>query len=295
MASSRLLGAMELGGTKIICSTGYGDGSVKSSVRFSTSNPEAVIPEISDFFKDAKIESLGIGTFGPVNLDKDSEDYGSIMKCVKPGWSDYPLLNTLKKELNVPIAIDTDVNASCIGECVYGIGRGKESVVYITVGTGIGVGMVVNGIPVHGLMHPEGGHIKVTKHPKDGMDSICPFHADCAEGFACGPAIEKRWNSKAETLENDHDAWDMEAYYLSQMVTDIILMISPEIIIMGGGVMKQRDLFGRIGDYVFENMNGYIGKLTREKLETYIIPESLNGKQAIMGCLHMAGKESDDD
>jgi fructokinase len=290
MASSHLFGAIELGGTKIICAIGDECGNIISSKTIATSVPDRVIPVIVDYFGNSDVESIGIGTFGPVDLDEDSEDYGSILKCVKPGWSDYPLLKVLKERLNVPAAIDTDVNAACIGECQYGIGSGMGSVAYITVGTGIGLGLVINGLPVHGLMHPEGGHVKSIKHPLETMDSICRFHDDCVEGFACGPAIEKRWGAKAEHLAENTEAWEMEAFYLSQLIREIVMIVSPELIIMGGGVMKHRDLFEHLRDEVHSDLNAYIPSLTREQLDSYIVPESLNGEQAIKGSLYLARK-----
>ncbi len=218
------LGALEAGGTKMVCGIGDELGHIEKRESFPTRTPEETMPDIINFFSGEHIEALGIGSFGPLSLDPSAADYGSITTTPKPGWHNYPLRNVLLKALNVPIGIDTDVNAAALGEAVYGAGKGLDSLVYYTVGTGIGGGAVVDGHLLHGLVHPEMGHILLRPDHRDpSPKGFCPYHESCLEGLANGPAIEKRWGISAKNLPEDHVAWSIEAEYLAQMCANTIV------------------------------------------------------------------------
>lgn len=254
----KLLGAVESGGTKFVCGVGTADGQVVDRVSFPTTTPEETMKRVIDYFKTKDISAMGVGSFGPVDPRKDSPTYGYITSTPKPHWGGYNLLGELKKHFNVPMEFDTDVNGAALGEAKFGAARGLLSCMYITVGTGIGAGALVDGKLVHGLSHPEMGHILVRRHPEDTYEGKCPYHKDCLEGLAAGPSIEARWSVKGSELSTDHPAWEMIAYYLAQAMMNYILILSPEKMIMGGGVMKQKQLFPLIHRNLFEILNGYI-------------------------------------
>lgn len=223
------------------------DGTIRilSEMRFPTTTAAQVLPEIISWFKQYDIESLGIASFGPLDLKKESPTYGYIKATPKKGWQDVDFVGPFARALSIPIEFDTDVNGAALGESVYGAGKGCQVVSYMTVGTGIGVGLYCEGRLLHGLVHPEAGHMLIQRHPKDTYEGSCPFHKDsflpggCLEGYACGPAIQKRWGAPGETLHNRKEVWEMEAYYLGQGVSNLVLLYSPDKIIIGGGVMHQ--------------------------------------------------------
>ena len=238
-----IIGAIEAGGTKFICGLGDEKGNVLEKVSFPTTTPEETMKQVIKYFKDKKFDAMGIGSFGPINPIKSTEKYGYILKTPKAHWSNYDILGELKKHFDVPMEFDTDVNGAALAESWIGAGEGLKNVMYITVGTGIGAGAVVDGKMLHGLSHPEMGHINVKRHSQDNYEGKCPFHKDCLEGLAAGPAIEARWGKKAYELEEKNFVWDLEAYYLAQALVNYILVLSPQKIIMGGGVMKQKQVF----------------------------------------------------
>ena len=233
---------------------------------------------------------MGVGTFGPVDLRSDGDDYGTILECPREKWSYCRLGQRLKDSIGVPVIVDSDVNAACIGEAFFGAGKGKENVLYITVGTGIGIGFSISGKPLHGLMHPEGGHSKVLLHEKETISSVCRLHPDCAEGFASGPALERRLGVRGENVSPDDPVWDIEAHYLSQLVRNCMQILSPNVIVMGGGVMEQRHLFPMVRKGVLEQLHGHYIHAESADMDTYIVPSMLGGDQALLGCLHMAGE-----
>ena len=243
-----------------------------------------------DWFRGKGIVSLGIGTFGPVDLKTDSPTYGWITKTPKPGWSDKPLLPPMRDELGVPALIDTDVNAAALAEWKLGAAQGLNSCVYVTVGTGIGAGLVIEGKLVHGLVHPELGHMLLRQEAKDPTpDGFCPYHKGCLEGLAAGPAIEKRWGRKGYELPEDHEAWDLEAAYLAQMCVNMICAFSPEKIILGGGVMQQKQLFPLIRRKTLDLLNAYIqaDKILND-IDQYITEPGLGTKSGATGALLLA-------
>lgn len=282
-----ILGALEAGGTKMVCAIGDENGNVKEQISIPTSTPEDTIPKILEYFKDKNIEALGIGCFGPIDLNRKSETYGYITNTPKLAWRNFDIVGSLKKALNVPIGFDTDVNGSLLGEHTFGIAKNKENAVYITIGTGVGTGVLSNGKLLHGMMHPEAGHIKMTRHPEDTFAGQCPVHGSCLEGLACGPAIEARWGKKGIELAEDKKVWELEAYYLAQSIYSLILTLSPEIIILGGGVMHQEILFPLIREEVKKINNGYLVTKEMDNLDEYIVPASLNDNQGLMGALQL--------
>ena len=282
-----LIGALEAGGTKMVCAVGKEDGSVLEQVSIPTTTPEETIPQILDYFKSKEIGALGVSAFGPVDVKPASPTYGFILNTPKIPWRNCDLLGQLKRELAIPIGLDTDVNGSCLGEMTYGCARGLENVIYITIGTGVGVGVCCGGKLVHGMLHPEGGHILLSRHPKDPKGGICPNHPNCLEGFACGPSIEARWGKKAAELADEPLVWEIESYYIAQALVDFIMILSPQKIILGGGVMHQEQLFPLIRRQVKEMVGGYLSTPELEDLEHYIVPASLGGDQGIMGCIKL--------
>jgi fructokinase len=219
-----LLGAIEAGGTKFVCAIGTEKGEILEKVSFLTKTPGETLKKVVEFFLDKKIEAIGIGCFGPIDLDENSETYGYITSTPKPDWSNYNILGELKKHFDIPMSFDTDVNGAALGEIKWGSAIGLDSVIYLTVGTGIGGGIYSGGKLVHGMTHPETGHILVKREENDDYKGKCPYHGDCLEGMASGPAIEQRWGVKAYELEENHRAWDLEAYYLAQGLINYILM-----------------------------------------------------------------------
>lgn len=279
-----MFGAIEAGGTKFVCAVGNEDGQMLERIQIPTEIPEKTIPMVIEFFKNYKVRALGIGSFGPLDLNEKSDTYGYITSTPKPGWGNFPFVETMKKALNVPVAFDTDVNAAVWGEFLFGAGKGFNCL-YITVGTGIGAGAVIGGKRLHGLSHPEMGHIFLRRHPKDKFEGFCPYHKDCLEGLASGPSIKKRWGIKGEDLLEDHPAWELEIHYLAQALLQYILILSPEKIIMGGGVMKQSHLFPSIHSEVKRLSKGF---LTLPPSEIYIVAPGLGDDSGILGALMLA-------
>jgi len=283
-----IYGALEAGGTKMVCAVGDEKGNITERVTIPTKTPEETLPAIIDFFKGKRLDALGVASFGPVDPDPSSDTYGYITTTPKPGWAHYDLVGTLQRALQVPIGFDTDVNGSLLGEITYGSAKGLKDAVYLTVGTGIGGGVMTNGKLLHGMLHPELGHMLMRPHPDDTYPGKCPFHHCCLEGMAAGPAIEERWGARGETLSGRNEVWESEAYYLAQALTNLILTLSPKRIILGGGVMHQEQLFPMIRKEVKNMLNGYIVTKEMEDLDSYIVPSSLNDDQGILGCLCLA-------
>ena len=244
------LGALEAGGTKMVCAIGDESGKIYEQVSIPTETPEITMPRLISYFEERKIEALGIGCFGPIDPDKKSETYGYITSTPKLAWADYNIVGTMEKSLMIPVGFDTDVNGSVLGEVTFGQAKGKKCVVYVTLGTGVGAGIYIEGKLLHGMLHPEAGHILLTQRQDDTYEGTCPYHKTCLEGLAAGPAIEARWGRKAVELKDDARVWDLEAYYIAQAIVNYILILSPQMIILGGGVMHQEQLFPKIRSYV---------------------------------------------
>lgn len=282
------LGALEAGGTKMVCAVGNEKGEIFEQISIPTETPALTMPALTEYFRKNKIEALGIGCFGPVDLDKSSETYGYITSTPKLAWADYNIVGAFEDALGCPIGFDTDVNGSVLGEVTFGQAKGKKCVVYVTIGTGVGAGIYIDGRLLHGMLHPEAGHVLIQKRSTDVFEGKCPYHKNCLEGLAAGPAIEARWGKKATLLQDDTQVWDLEAYYIAQALANYILTLSPDMIILGGGVMHQEQLFPLIRSYVKELLNGYIRTKELAQPESYIVPASLKDNQGIMGCLELA-------
>lgn len=288
------VGALEAGGTKMVCAIVEVDGKdsweILDQVSIPTLSPVATLPMLVDYFKGKGIESLGIACFGPIDLHKDSPTYGYITTTPKTGWANCNIVGAFAKELKVPVGFDTDVNGSLLGEATFGCAKGIENSVYITIGTGIGAGIMSNGRLLHGMLHPEAGHVTLKRHEKDlDFACKCPFHESCFEGLAAGPAIEKRWGKKGVELGDRPEVWEMEAYYIAQALLDYIMVLSPEKIILGGGVMHQPQLLPLVRSEVKRQVNRYIRTRQMDHLDEYIVGASLGDNQGILGacCLAM--------
>ena len=290
------IGAIEAGGTKMVCGIGDENGNLLDRISIPTTDPETTFGQMIDYFKNIGdklgdgigIETLGIGSFGPVDLNKASSTYGYITSTPKPGWANTDFVGTFKKALGVPVGFDTDVNGAILGEVTYGAAKGASSAIYITIGTGVGVGVYYGGQLMHGLVHPEAGHILLMKHPRDTYEGKCPYHKTCMEGLAAGPAIQARWGKPAIELVDNPEVWEIEAYYIAQAITTYVLCYSPEKIILWGGVMHQEKLFEMIRNKVKELLGGYISSPALEgDLSDYIIAPGLGDDPGIKGAIKL--------
>lgn len=248
--NNALFGGIEAGGTKFVCAIGDATGRVIAEVRFPTRDPVAIFREVFDFFhaaqtKHGELESFGIASFGPLNINPRSTGYGRVTSTPKPGWSDFDIRGVVAREFGKPVEINTDVNAAGLAEARWGNGVGLPTLVYVTVGTGLGAGVIYQGQPSLGLTHAEMGHIHVRRHPQDlQFAGVCPFHGDCLEGLACGPAILARTGKSLDQASEADEIWDIEADYLAQLCAQLVNIVSPHRILFGGGVMQQERLFG---------------------------------------------------
>lgn len=286
--SKKIYGALETGGTKMVCAIGYADGTIIDRESIPTTTPSETIPKIIEYFKDKGICALGIGAFGPVDVNPESDSYGTILDTPKPGWGHFPLRDSIMKELKVPVNVDTDVNSACLGEMTFGCAKGLDDVVYITIGTGIGAGIAVGGKLVHGMCHPEAGHVLLNRVPGDDFAGTCPFHDNCMEGLASGPAIEGRFGKKGYELADNDEVWELEADYIAQGIMSLVFTVSPRKVILGGGVMHQEQLFPLIRKKLVEKINGYVRSPELDDIDNYIVPASLNDDQGIMGAIQLA-------
>lgn len=272
----------------MVCAVGDENGVIKDRTSFPTRQPEETFADMIAYYRNWDIQALGIGCFGPLDLNRQSRTYGYITKTPKPGWGNCDIVGAFKDALGVPVGFDTDVNGAVLGEVTWGAAKGLDSAIYITIGTGVGVGVYVNGGLLHGLVHPEGGHILLIRHPKDTYEGKCPFHKNCVEGLAAGPSIEARWGKKAAELADRDEVWEMEAYYIAQAITDYILSYSPQKIILWGGVMHQEKLFGMVRKEVLNLLNGYVAHETiTEHIDQYIVPPALGEDPGIMGAIKL--------
>ena len=282
-------GSLEAGGTKMVCAIGDEQGNILERISIPTLAPENTMPAILDFFKNKNISALGIGCFGPVDLDKKSPTYGYITTTPKLAWRNYDIVGVCEKELGVPVGFDTDVNGSALGEATWGCTKDLDNSIYITVGTGVGVGVIIDKKPYHGMLHPEGGHIFLARHPQDPMErGVCPYHELCLEGLASGPSIQARWGKPGVELADRKEVWELEAYYLAQAICSYIMILSPERIIVGGGVAHQEQMMPLIRKEVLRQMGGYIAAKGMQDLDNYIVLPSLNDNQGILGALKLA-------
>ncbi|MBG9587239.1 ROK family protein [Cytobacillus firmus] len=280
-----MLGAIEAGGTKFVCAVGDETGVIEQSIQIPTTVPEETMLKVIEFFKQYDIESIGIGSFGPIDVNPESKTYGYITSTPKTAWRNYPFVQTLKDIFDVPVGFNTDVNAAALGEATLGAAKGLDSCLYITVGTGIGAGAIIQGNLLQGHSHPEMGHILVRRHPDDEYKGKCPYHADCLEGLAAGPAIEERWGDKGINLVDRKEVWDLEGFYLAQALMQYILILSPKKVILGGGVMNQSQVFTSVYKYLPELLKDYV---SLPELSGYIVRPGLEDRAGITGSLLLA-------
>ena len=257
-----LLAAVEAGGTKFLCAVGHSYDQILRQTEIPTTSPEETLGRVNGWFADACAEfgamtAAGIGSFGPVQLRRSRPDWGHILTTPKPGWSHTDIAGSIGRALQCPVGIDTDVNAAAIAESRLGAGQGTHSLAYITVGTGIGVGLVVGDQPVHGLAHPEAGHIHPRRHPDDSFPGLCPAHGDCLEGLVGGAALLARTDGKLGGMSGDDPLWGFVADYLAQLCANLVLICSPEHIVIGGGVMRQPALLPKIRTRLAVWLNDY--------------------------------------
>lgn len=287
-----LFGGIEAGGTKFVCAVGTGPDDIRAETRFPTTTPEETIAQAIAFFENyaEPIDAVGIGSFGPLDPDLDSDTFGHITSTPKEGWQDTDIAGQLEEALHVPVGFDTDVNAAALGEYRWGAAQGLDTFIYLTIGTGLGGGGMVGGSLLHGLVHPEMGHIRIPHdREQDPFDGACPFHGDCFEGLAAGPAIEQRWGQRGETLPADHPAWDLEAHYLALGLVSFICTLSPQRIIMGGGVMAQPQLFPMVRQKVQRLLNGYVQHpAILAAIDDYIVPPGLGNRAGVLGSIALA-------
>jgi fructokinase len=290
-----ICGGIEAGGTKFACAMGSGPDNIRADVQFPTTTPKETIGRAVDFLRpfQAELNAIGIASFGPVDPNPASPTFGFITNTPKSGWSDTDLAGGIRRALDLPVGFDTDVNGAALGEHRWGAAQGLDTFLYLTIGTGIGGGGMVGGKLMHGLIHPEMGHMRLPRDPDmDPFEGLCPFHGDCLEGLASGPALEARWGQRGETLPRDHPAWPLEARYLALALVNLICTLSPQRIILGGGVMKERHLFPLIRAKVQELLNGYVqASEILDDIDRYIVPPALGGRAGVLGAIALAERK----
>lgn len=277
-------GGIEAGGTKFVCAVSDSNLNIIEKQSFKTESPEITIPKIISFFSKYSIKSIGIGSFGPIEINKSSEKYGYITSTPKKNWENFDFVGSIQSQFNVPIGWTTDVNAAALGEFHLGAGKDKSSCLYLTIGTGIGGGFITDGHIHNGIGHSEMGHIPVF-NTNDNYSGNCLYHRNCLEGMASGPAIEKRLGTEASLLNPNDPFWKIESNYIAQALLSYSLILRPEIIVLGGGVMHQKHLFDLIKNDFITLMNGY---LEIPEINEYIVPCGLNDNSGIMGCFLLA-------
>jgi fructokinase len=289
-----MLGGLEAGGTKFICVVGSSPDDIRLSERIEVDEPAATIHAALEVFRGAlrdglRIRALGIGSFGPLELRPGHPAYGSITRTPKPGWSGTDIVGPLREAFGLPVGFDTDVNAAALGEGRWGAARGFHSFVYVTVGTGIGGGAVVDGRVVHGMVHPEMGHVAVPRYPGDDFPGSCPFHGDCLEGMGSGPAIGERFGRRAEDLagEDRERAMELAAFYLAAGVRSLTYALAPERVVVGGGLGTMPGLLERARTLLGDQLAGYPG-LPEHASPDYLVGAELGGMAGPAGALALA-------
>jgi fructokinase len=283
-------GGVEAGGTKWVLAIGDGPDDVRETATFPTTTPEETLARTAAFFgQNGGISALGIGSFGPIDARRSSPAWGRITTTPKPGWADTDVAGALGDALDVPVAFDTDVNAAALGEQRWGAAAGLDTFCYITIGTGIGGGGMSNGRLMHGLLHPEYGHMRIPHDRElDPFEGVCPYHGDCFEGLAAGGAIRERWGKPAEEL-SDPAVWELEAHYVALGLVNVICTLSPQRIILGGGVPKQPALLPLVRDEVRALLAGYIAADELDGgLDEFIVPPALGDRAGVLGAIELA-------
>jgi fructokinase len=283
-------GGIETGGSKWECAIGTGPDDIRAAQTIPTTTPRETIEQAIAFFERGEsVKAIGIGSFGPIDHKPSSQTWGHITTTPKPGWAHTDVGQEIRRRLSVPVAFDTDVNAAALGEHRWGAGQGLDTFCYLTVGTGIGGGGLAGGKLMHGLLHPEFGHMRIPHdRVRDRFEGICPYHGDCWEGLASGRAIEARWGKPADELD-DPAVWDLEAHYLGLGLVSVMCVLSPERIVVGGGVASRDGLLGLVQREVLSLMNGYLdSKVVRERISEYITAPALGARAGVLGSIALA-------
>ncbi len=292
----KYFGGIEAGGTKFVCVVTDESKNVLEETRFPTTTPDETMGRVLAFFREQNqalpepVSAIGIACFGPIDPEPKSPSYGYITTTPKAGWINTPVVQPLRDVFGVPVAIDTDVNTAAIGEGKWGAAVGLDNFIYWTIGTGVGGGGVINGKPIHGLIHPEMGHMRLPHDwTKDPFAGNCPYHGDCFEGLAAGPALAARWGQAGDTLPPEHPAWALEAHYIALALQNLICTVSPQKIILGGGVMQQEQLFPMVRAEVLHLLSGYVQSPTiLEHIDEYIVPPGLGNRAGVLGAIALA-------
>jgi len=283
-----LFGAVEGGGTKFRCAVGPDPAQLESECLVPTTDPTSTLRQVVDFFLPyrARLRAIGVCSFGPLELEPSAGDvHGCTLETPKAGWSHVPLRTTLELALEVPVHIETDVNGAALAEQRWGRGQGADPLVYVTVGTGIGVGVVIAGRPLHGLLHPELGHLRVPRAAGDAFAGLCPYHGDCLEGLASAPAIQARTGAAPDALSDADAVWDVEAHYLGALMHALVLAYAPRRIVLGGGVAKRASLWPKLHAEILRSLAGYVPRpqLTREGIAEFVVPSALHDRAGLYG------------
>jgi fructokinase len=294
MNRARLVGGVEAGGTKFVCAVGTGPDDMRAEATIPTMTPAETLPRVVEFFRaQMPLDAIGVGAFGPLDLDRRSRTFGFITNTPKPGWANTNVIDVFTRALGIPIAIDTDVNAAALAERRWGAARDVATFIYMTVGTGIGAGGFVNGERIRGLVHPEMGHILIPHdRAADPFPGVCPFHRDCLEGLASAGAVRERWGVDPETLPPTHRAWDLEAHYLALGLATIVAVLSPERIVVGGGLARQPRLLALVREKLRAALGGYVrARAIEEAIDGYVVAPALGERAGVLGALALAHDE----
>lgn len=290
----QVYGGIEAGGTKFVCAVGTAPDDMRAVVEFRTTTPAETLDRAVQFFRQsvapADLAAIGIGSFGPVDPNPASPTFGFITSTPKPGWAQTDFAGAIRRAVGVPVGFDTDVNAAALGEHRWGAARNLSDFIYLTIGTGIGGGAMLNGRLLHGLVHPEMGHIRIPHDwQADSYPGHCPYHGDCWEGLANGPAIEQRWGKRGESLPPEHPAWRLEAHYVALAVSNLVCTLSPQRVILGGGVMQQPGLLPQVREEVQALLGGYLkAPEILENIAEYLVAPALGKQAGVLGAIALA-------
>ncbi|MEP6546042.1 MAG: ROK family protein [Gammaproteobacteria bacterium] len=294
-SQARIFGAVEAGGTKFVVAIADEHGQILLQERFPTTYPAETLAAMTNYLRQrvavfGAFAAIGIASFGPVELNPRSPHYGCIGRTPKAGWSGTDVVGAVAREFSCPVGFDTDTNAAALAEHRWGAAQGVDNVVYLTIGTGIGGGILIDGVPTHGLMHPEMGHVYPRRHPlDDGFAGVCPFHGDCMEGLASGPAILARTGALLRELDAAHGQWEIEADYLGQLCALLVVTVSPRRIVMGGGVMSQGRLFPLVRERTRHWLGGYVDRSeVLTGIDEYVVAPGLGENAGVMGAVALA-------
>ena len=282
-----LVGAIEAGGTKFVCAIGNESNEIIERVSFPTTTPEETLAHVFEFFDQYELASIGIGSFGPIDINEKSETYGYVLSTPKLAWKDFAFLGAMKERYDIPMGWTTDVNAAALGESEKGAAAGLDNVMYITIGTGVGAGAIVNGQLLEGIGHPEMGHLLVKPHQDDHYDGFCPYHGNCLEGMAAGPSINGRLDMAGKDVDPDHQVWDFMANYIGQALVAYTVILRPERIILGGGVMHAPKMLDKVKEAFDALLGNYVDV---PELDSYLVKPGLGDNAGITGAILLANQ-----